>query len=113
MNRRYFVISLVVIVLLAESVAQMNRDVTVQQASTTSTAPLVISFQDAIARAQRNMPAFLSVKTDLGLAHQDKVQARSVLLPAVAYNNQFLYTQPNGAPSGVFIANNSVHEYVS
>jgi len=78
-----------------------------------SSAPIILSFQDALARAKKNLPEFLSAKTDLGLAHQDKVQARAALLPSVNYNTQFLYTQPNGTPSGVFIANNSVHEYVS
>ena len=75
--------------------------------------PVVITFQDALSRAGKNMPEFLSAKTDLGLAHQDKVQARAALLPTLTYNTQFLYTQPNGTPSGVFIANNSVHEYLS
>ena len=78
-----------------------------------SSAPIILSFQDALARAKKNLPEFLSAKTDLGLAHQDKVQARAALLPSVNYNTQFLYTQPNGTPSGVFIANNSVHEYLS
>jgi len=76
-------------------------------------APLVLSFRDAVARAQKNLPQFLSARTDLGLAHEDKVQARAALLPSVTSNAQFLYTQPNGTPSGVFIANNSVHEYVA
>ncbi len=77
------------------------------------TAPLVITFQDAVARAQKNLPQFLSARTDLGLAHQDKMQARAALLPSVSYNAQYLYTEPNGTPSGVFIANNAIHEYVS
>jgi outer membrane protein TolC len=76
-------------------------------------APLVVTFQDALSRAQKNMPAFLSARTDLGLAHEDKVHARAALLPWLTYNTQFLYTQSNGTPSGVFIANNAVHEYVS
>jgi len=76
-------------------------------------APLVLTFQDAIARARKNLPQFLSAKTDFGLAHEDKVQARAALFPSVTYSSQFLYTEPNGTPSGVFIANNAVHEYVS
>jgi outer membrane protein TolC len=95
------------------SFAQTTGELATSQTSASSSAPLVLTFQDAIARAQKNMPQFLSVKTDFGLAHQDKVQARAALLPTVTYNTSFLYTQPNGNPSGVFIANNSVHEYVS
>ena len=33
--------------------------------------------------------------------------------PSVNFNNEFIYTEPNGTPSGVFIANNTVHEYLS
>jgi outer membrane protein TolC len=76
-------------------------------------APLALTFQDAIARARKNAPQFLSAKTDVGLAHEDKVQARATLLPSVNYTTQFLYTEPNGTSSGVFIANNAVREYVS
>jgi outer membrane protein TolC len=81
--------------------------------SSSAASPLVLTFQDALVRAGKNEPTFLSARTDLGLALQDKVQARAALLPTLSYNAQFLYTQPNGAPSGVFIANNSVHEYLS
>ncbi len=49
----------------------------------------------------------------LGLAHEDRVQARATLLPGVDYNNGFIYTQGNGTASGRFIANNGVHEYIS
>lgn len=97
--------------LSASAWGQVTDSLSAQMQSTT--APLVVTFQDALSRASKNMPEFLSAKTDLGLAHQDKVQARAALLPTLTYNTQFLYTQPNGAPSGVFIANNSVHEYVS
>jgi outer membrane protein TolC len=75
--------------------------------------PLVLTFQDAVDRARRELPQFLSAKTNAGLAHEDKIQARAGLLPSVTYNSQFLYTQGNGTPSGVFIANNAVREYVS
>jgi outer membrane protein TolC len=76
-------------------------------------APIILTFPDAVARARKNLPQFLSARTDVGLAHQDKVQARAALLPTLSYNSEFIYTQGNGSPSGVFIANNTVHEYVS
>jgi outer membrane protein TolC len=76
-------------------------------------APLVITFQDAIVRARKNLPQFLSANTDLKVAHEDKVQARAALLPSVTYNTQFLYTEGNGTTTGVFVANNFVHEYIS
>jgi outer membrane protein TolC len=76
-------------------------------------APLVLTFQDAIVRARKNLPQFLSANTDVGLAHQEKIQARAGLLPTVTYNTEFLYTEGNRTPTGVFVANNFVHEYLS
>lgn len=83
-----------------------------QPASSTQ-APLTLTLQDALNRARSNSVQFQAALTDQGVAHEDKVQARAALLPSVNYNNQFIYTEPNGTPSGVFVANNSVHEYIS
>jgi outer membrane protein TolC len=79
----------------------------------TTQAPLTLTLQDALAHARKNSVQFQAALTDQGLAHEDKVQARAALLPSLTYNNQFIYTEPNGTPSGVFVANNSVHEYLS
>src|SRR2546430_425851 len=73
-------------------------------------APLTLTLQDALQRARNNSPQFLSAVTDAALAHEDRVQARAGLLPAVAYTNGYLYTQGNGTSSGRYIANNAVHE---
>lgn len=83
-----------------------------QPASSTQ-APLTLTLQDALNRARANSVQFQAALTDQGVAHEDKVQARAGLLPSVNYNNEFIYTEPNGTPSGVFVANNSVHEYIS
>ena len=83
------------------------------QPSISTQAPLTLTLQDALTRARSNSVAFQAALTDQGIAHEDKVQARAGLLPSVNYNNQFIYTEPNGTPSGVFVANNSVHEYLS
>ena len=83
-----------------------------QPASSTQ-APLTLTLQDALNRARANSVQFQAAVTDQGIAHEDKVQARAGLLPSVNFNNQFIYTEPNGSPSGVFIANNTVHEYLS
>jgi outer membrane protein TolC len=76
-------------------------------------APLVLTLQDALARAKANDPQFRAALTELGLAHQDVVQSRAQLLPNVSYNMQFIYTQGNGSPSGRYTANNGVHEYIA
>ena len=73
-----------------------------------------LTLQDALARARKYNPQFQSIVTDAAVAHQDTRQSLAGLLPTVTYNNQFIYTQPNQLNGGVrFIANNSVHEYIS
>src|ERR1035437_9759443 len=39
------------------------------------------------------------------------VQAKAALLPSVNGLSQFIYTQPNGTPSGVFVPNDGTHIY--
>jgi len=39
------------------------------------------------------------------------VQARASLLPSASSFNQYIYTQANGTPSGIFVANDGVHIY--
>ena len=74
---------------------------------------LVLTLQDALARAKANDPQFRAALTDLGVAHQDTVQSRAQLLPNVNYNMQYIYTQGNGTATGRFLANNGVHEYIA
>ena len=89
-------------------------------------APLTITLQDALQRARLNDPTYRSAMTDLGIAKEDRVQARAGLLPSLNYNNSFIYTEgarplpgancntsPAGCPATKFIANNGVHEYIS
>ena len=88
-------------------------------------APVTITLQDALQRARLNDPQYRSSVTDLGLAKEDRVQARAGLLPDVNYNTSLIYTQGTGpvpascqistlgCPTSRFIANNGVHEYIS
>jgi outer membrane protein TolC len=77
-------------------------------------APLMLTLQDALTRAKTINPEFQSAVTELGLAQQDRIQARAGLLPNVNYTTEFIYTQGHGIPGvGRFIANNGVHEYVA
>lgn len=94
-------------------------------ASQASAPPLTLTFQDALQRARQNTPEYRAAITDLGVAQEDKVQARAGLLPDVNYNNSFVYTQgtgplpatctstPGGCPGFRYVANNAVHEYLS
>lgn len=72
-----------------------------------------LTLADALARAKANSPQFQAALMRLGLAREDRVQARAALLPGVDYNNSFAYTEGNHTTTGVFIANNGVHEYIS
>lgn len=74
---------------------------------------LTIDLQNAIARAKANSQQLLSVQLNTSLAREDRFQAKAGLLPTLSYNNQYIYTQGNGTPSGVFIANDGVHVYNS
>jgi outer membrane protein TolC len=79
----------------------------------TSSAPLTLTLQDALARARKNSPEYRAALTAYGLAKEDRVQGRAALLPGVNYNAAFLYTEGNGTSTGRFIGNNGVHEYLS
>src|SRR5215472_2318859 len=82
--------------------------------ATQSSAPLTLTFQDALTRARAVVPEYITAKTDAAMAKEDRVQARSTLLPSVTYNNTFLYTQPRNNSFGVaFITNNAPREYLS
>ena len=45
------------------------------------------------------------------LAREDRSQANAATLPSLSALNQFIYTEGNGTPSGVFVANDGVHVY--
>jgi len=82
-------------------------------------APISITLEEALKRAQINEPNFATAQADARVAGLDKSIARAGLLPTVTYHNQALYTQPGGQGQGVgsntfkFIGNNAVHEYAS
>ncbi len=113
--------SIFILVLCATATAGFAQAAPTAQTS----APLTLTFQDALQRARQNTPEYRAAMTDLGLAHEDRVQARAGLLPGVSYDNSFIYTQgtgpvpitcqttPAGCPTSRFVANNGVHEYIS
>jgi hypothetical protein len=96
---------------------------------TAQTAPAPsITLDEAIARARANEPMFAAVVAQSRIADLDRSIARAALLPTAVYHNQFIYTQPAHGSTGSanasadsalvtssprFIANNTVHEYVS
>jgi len=83
----------------------------------------LISLDDAIARAEANEASFAIARAEGETSQLDRSIARASLLPSATFHNQYLFTQGNGSndrvgqtttsPAPRFIANNSVHEYVS
>jgi outer membrane protein TolC len=87
-------------------------------------APVPITLEEAIKRAEVNEPTYATAMADNKIARLDRSIARAGLLPSATFHNQYLYTQPNGLstqtgqgagsqPAPIFIANNAVHEYAS
>jgi outer membrane protein TolC len=93
---------------------------TANQRGTTAATPIRLTLQDALNLARKNNTKYRAAVTNAGLAREDRTQARDALLPSVAYNNSAIYTQSAGpgltSTTGIpviFIANNTVHEYIS
>ncbi len=83
-----------------------------------------ITLEEAIHRAQSSDVAYRTAAAEKTVAGLDKSIARSALLPGVVYHNSYIYTKPGQQSSTnteitgttstpIFIANNSVHEYIS
>jgi outer membrane protein len=74
---------------------------------------ITIDLQNALQRARENSQQLQSATLELGLAREDRAQAKSSLLPSLNYFNQYIYTQGNGTESGIFVSNDGVHIYNS
>jgi outer membrane protein TolC len=73
--------------------------------------PVTLDLAGALQRARDYNQQFLAAGITTALAREDRVQAKAALYPTLNWFNQYLYTQGNGTPSGIFIGNNGVHEY--
>jgi outer membrane protein TolC len=72
---------------------------------------LKLTLDDALARARQYSQTVYTASAAALFAHEDAVQAKAALLPSVNGVSQFVYTQPNGSPSGVFIPNDGPRVY--
>src|SRR5580698_9841950 len=70
-----------------------------------------INLQDALSRAKQYGGQLQTANLAALQAREDRAQARAGTLPSVSAFNQFIYTEGNGTPSGVFVANDGVHVY--
>src|SRR2546425_6773647 len=76
--------------------------------------PPVITLQDALDRARQLDAQYQLAVTDAIVAREDRVQAKSALLPSVSHLTEFLGTQGNGlTPNGRFVTTDGVHVYRS
>jgi len=71
-----------------------------------------LTLQDAMQRARQYSQQVFSANIDAQIAHQDAVQAKAALLPTAEAQSGYIYTQPNGTPSGVFVPNDGPHVYI-
>lgn len=67
-----------------------------QAASTSQAAPVPITLQEAIRRAESSEPAYAAAKADSRSAQLDRSIAAAGLLPTARYFGEGIYVQPNG-----------------
>ena len=84
-----------------------------QQRAAPALPGLVLTLADALDRARKNAQQYQSAIIGAAVAHEDRVQAKAALLPNANWFNQFIYTQPNRTPSGVFVPNDGPHVYAN
>ncbi|MBV8068827.1 MAG: TolC family protein [Acidobacteriaceae bacterium] len=70
-----------------------------------------INLHDALQRARKYGAQLQSADIAAQLLKEDLKQAKAARLPTANGLNQFIYTEGNGTPSGVFVANDGVHVY--
>jgi outer membrane protein TolC len=78
--------------------------------------PIVVTLQDALARAKQADTQFQAAIGDAEIAREDRVQARASLLPALSYTTQYLgnsATPNNVNPNGRFVSLDGVNMYRS
>jgi len=72
---------------------------------------IVLTLQDALQRARQYAQQVYTANIAALSAHEDSVQAKAALLPTLNALSQYIYTQPNGTPSGTFVSNDGPHVY--
>lgn len=70
-----------------------------------------LTLADALQRARQYGGLTQSANLAVLQAAEDRFQAQKASLPTLSAFNQYINTQGNGTPSGVFVANDGVHVY--
>lgn len=63
-----------------------------------------LTLEHAVSLARENSQTLRAALGAAGIAKEDRVQARSAFLPSVSAFSQYIHTQENGTPSGVFVS---------
>jgi len=85
----------------------------IQPGQLAAAGPVSLTLQGALSTARSYSQQFQAALVAAGLAREDVLQARAALYPTLNFFNQYIYTQGNGTPSGIFVANDGVHVYNS
>jgi outer membrane protein TolC len=72
-----------------------------------------LTLQDALRQGRLNALQARAAITAADLAAEDRKQARAALLPSLSAFGQYIHTQPNDTPSGVFVANDGPNVYTT
>lgn len=87
-----------------------------QQAQTAAPASApaqqTMTLEQALTLARANSPDLAKAASTVGEAQATRADARAALLPSLKFESSYIYTQPNGTPSGVYVANNGANEYI-
>jgi outer membrane protein TolC len=70
-----------------------------------------LTLQSALAQARTYSQVLKAAQTTAELAAEDRRQARAALLPSLTGFTQYIHTQPNGTPAGIFVANDGPRVY--
>ena len=104
--------TLLIVAMLQQTAAQ--PPLALVQPEPPAAAPVVITLQDALERAKQNDQQVQTAVADADVAGEDRIQARSSLLPSFSYSLQYLGNSPtpnNVIPNGRFVSLDGVKMY--
>jgi outer membrane protein TolC len=72
---------------------------------------IALTLPDAMQRAKQYSQQVYTANIAALLAHEDAVQAKANLLPTAEAITGYIYTQPNGTLTGIYVPNDGPHVY--
>jgi outer membrane protein TolC len=106
-----FRVSLNALLVCALAAAVQSAAAAAQTAQPGAPAEPPLTLQRALELGRLNSQPIVAAETAAKLAAEDRVQARAAFLPSVNGLGSYIYTQPNGTPSGVFVPSDGPHVY--